>query len=104
MLASLVGGFFGSFLAGYLKKKGENLATHEDIQNLVEQVQAVTTATQEIESRISGELWDRQKKWELRRDIIFETTRAVADVKHRLNALDSLHQVVGPNPQREELL
>jgi hypothetical protein len=27
----------GAFLGSYLKKKGENLATHEDINHLVEQ-------------------------------------------------------------------
>jgi hypothetical protein len=40
--------YFGS----YLKKKGENLATREDIDKLVTQVSAVTAATKQIEARI----------------------------------------------------
>ncbi len=40
--SSLVGAFAGSYLTGYLKTKGENLATHEDIDKLVDQVGAVT--------------------------------------------------------------
>jgi hypothetical protein len=32
----------GAYLGSYLKKKGENLATHEDIHELVEHVAAVT--------------------------------------------------------------
>ena len=32
----------GAYLGSYLKKKGENLATHEDIDKLVDQVSAVT--------------------------------------------------------------
>jgi len=35
------------------KKKGENLATHEDLDKLVVQVRAVTTTTKEIEAKIS---------------------------------------------------
>jgi hypothetical protein len=42
----------GAYLGSYLKKKGENLATHEDVHKLVEQVSAVTVATKQIEARI----------------------------------------------------
>ncbi len=42
-----------SYLGSYLKKKGENLATHEDINKLVDQVSAVTAATKQIEARIT---------------------------------------------------
>jgi hypothetical protein len=55
-LTTLVSAFVGSYLASYLKKKGENLATHEDIDKLVDQVRAVTTATKEIEERIESSL------------------------------------------------
>jgi hypothetical protein len=40
-LTTLASAFIGSYLASYLKKKGENLATHEDIDKLVDQVRAV---------------------------------------------------------------
>jgi hypothetical protein len=76
-----LGGFFGSFLGAYFKKKGENLATHEDIDKLVVQVRAVTTATKEIETKISSDVWDRQKRWELKRDLLFETAKAIAVVR-----------------------
>ncbi len=46
-LTTLVALFIGSYLASYLKKKGKNLATHEHLEMLVEQVRAVTTATKE---------------------------------------------------------
>jgi len=68
-LTTLGTAFVGSYLAGYLKKKGENLATHEDIDKLVAQMAAVTSATKEIEAKISGDLWDRQMRWNQKRDI-----------------------------------
>ena len=42
---SFVGGLAGAYFGGYLKKKGENLPTHEDIKLLTQQVAAVTTTT-----------------------------------------------------------
>jgi hypothetical protein len=86
--SSALGGYWGA----YAKKKGENMATHEDIGNLVEQVQAVTKATEEIKSEISGGLWDRQKRWELRRDALFELTKRLGLLKDSLTLLISVYQ------------
>src|ERR1039457_5932070 len=86
-LTTLVTAFVGSYLASYLKKKGENLATHEDIGKLVEQMQAVTQATKEIEAKISNEVWNRQKQWEVRRDVIFETVKQLGEVQANFAAL-----------------
>src|SRR5258708_33115157 len=91
-LAVAASGFLG-FLAGYMKKKGENLATHEDIAKLVEQMSAVTKATKDIEARISSDLWDRQKRWEPKREVLFEATRRLADVEDGLLSIDSVLQV-----------
>ena len=71
-------------------KKGENLATHEDIEKLVDQVKAVTAATKEIEEKLSNQSWDRQKRWEMRREVLFEAARATAVAK---DALTKLHGV-----------
>jgi hypothetical protein len=76
-LTTLGSAFLGSYLAGYLRKKGENLATSEDIGKL-------TTATKEIEARISGDVWDRQKRWELKRDVLFETTKRLTELDNAL--------------------
>jgi hypothetical protein len=90
---SLVGGWFGAYLGAYLKKKGENLATHEDISKLVDQVRAVTQTTKEIEAKISDEVWGRQKQWELKREVLFEATRALARVDDALVGLHVITQV-----------
>ncbi|MGO9272316.1 MAG: hypothetical protein ACLQOO_19160 [Terriglobia bacterium] len=52
----------GAYLGSYLKKKGENLATHEDIDKLVKQVSAVTAATRQIEAKITraSRVYERQ--------------------------------------------
>jgi hypothetical protein len=68
----------GAFIGSYLKKKGENLATHEDINKLVDQVKSVTQATKEIEAKISGELWDRQRHWEAKRDSLLSAVKSLS--------------------------
>jgi hypothetical protein len=90
---SLVGGWAGAYFGGYLKKKGENLATHEDINKLVDQVRAVTQTTKEIEAKISDEVWAGQKRWELKREVLFEATRALAGIEDALISLHSLTKV-----------
>jgi hypothetical protein len=88
-LSALSGLFIGYFWA-YGKKKGENLATHQDIDKLVDQVQAVTTAMKEIQTNISDESWGRQRQWELKREAVLEAIRKTSKVK---DALTNLHAV-----------
>jgi len=102
-LTTLGGAFIGSFLGSYMKKKGENRAIHEDIEKLVDQVRAVTTTTKEIEAKISGEVWDRQKRWELKRDVLFEATKRVAIIFDRLKNLDNVLQTEIKNPAVKDL-
>ena len=62
----------GAFIGSYLKKKGENLATQEDVQKL-------TTLVEEVKATISDRVWDRQKQWEMKRDAIFATLEALGE-------------------------
>jgi hypothetical protein len=80
----------GAYFGSYLKKKGENLATHEDIAKVLEDLRQVTTTTKEIEAKISGELWDRQKQWELKREILFDATKRLSAVENQLLAMHTV--------------
>lgn len=86
-LTALGGAWIGSFLGAYLKKKGENIALQEDIEKLVAQVEAVTQATKAIEAKISNEMWERQKRWEIKRDGIVEAIKELASVEDSLRAM-----------------
>ena len=76
----------GAYLGAYLKKKGENLATHEDLDKLVEQVRATTEATKRIEGQISSDIWDRQQQWEMKRDAVVAAVQAMLACKGALMA------------------
>lgn len=47
-------GLFASSLRSYASKKGENLATKEDVAEL-------TTIVREIEAKVSDDVWSRQR-------------------------------------------
>jgi hypothetical protein len=96
-LTTLVGSFIGSYLASYLKKKGENRAIREDLADLLKQVRAVTTTTKEIEAKISTEVWDRQKRWEMKRDVLFEATKRLVELEKALMKLETTFDAVRKN-------
>jgi hypothetical protein len=72
LVCSLLWLVFKEHLKGYAGKKGETLATHEDIEKIVAQVQAVTQATKEIEAKISDQSWSRQRLVSLKTEKAFE--------------------------------
>ena len=76
-----------AYLTAYMKKKGENFATREDLQDLVTQMSEVTKATRKIEAEISTDVWDRQKRWELRRDTRFEVAKRLTELDEALSRL-----------------
>jgi hypothetical protein len=84
-VTTFVAGGAGAYVGSYLKRKGENLATHEDIGKLVAQVGAVTQATKEIEARISDEVWNRQRQWELKRELLLETVKGLAELERAMS-------------------
>jgi hypothetical protein len=97
LLTTLATAFIGSFLAGYLKKKGENLATHDDVKQLVAQVSAVTQATKEIETKISGEEWKKQKLWEERKAAYVRAVAEASALRAATMTMVGLHK-----PAREQ--
>lgn len=71
-LMSLIAAGAGAYFGAYFKKKGENLATREDIAQ-------ITTKQKEIEALISDRFWDRQKQWEMKRDALVRAIQAAED-------------------------
>jgi hypothetical protein len=98
---SLVGGYIiGSFLPSYFKKKGENLATKEDIAEL-------TKTAKEIEAKINEGVWERQRQWELKREALLEGGRAIADFLAaiiRLNAIYATKQGASQDEETQYLI
>jgi hypothetical protein len=92
VLTALIGAGIGFYFGAYFRKKGQNLATREDLDKLVAQVEAVTTAAKEIEARVSDEAWNREKTWELKRDVLLEGMKGLGEYFAALWAVCSTYR------------
>jgi hypothetical protein len=106
-LTTLVSAFVGSYLAGYLKKKAENLATKEDIQELAGQTAILTQAAKEIEAKISIGVWSQQQRWDVQKTALLKSLEELATAEALLLALvrtfaDSKEHPLGCESQRRE--
>ncbi len=79
----------GAFFGAYLKEKAKRVATHEDIENVLKEVRETTKAAKEIEAQISDKVWDRQKRWEVKREALFEATKDLGELEDALTNLNS---------------
>jgi hypothetical protein len=81
---ALIGTCFVGFFRSYHSEKGKNLATKEDIAEL-------TQKAKEIEAKIEDRMWDRQRQWELKRDVVFDVIRAIGRFGASMDKLISMH-------------
>lgn len=61
-----------AYLIAYGKRKGENFATKEDFNDLLDQVRRTTEATKQIEAKISQGTWVGQSELEYRKQQLEE--------------------------------
>jgi hypothetical protein len=78
ILAFVVGMFSWSFLPSYMREKGKNLATKEDIQELATQTGKLTQTAKEIEARISIGAWSKQQRWDLQKTALLDSLKDLA--------------------------
>ena len=74
VVAAILAFWMNSYFGRYLRRKAENLATHEDIQKLVDQVRE----TERVKAEIADRMWDRQKRWEFKRDTYMKSIECLA--------------------------
>jgi hypothetical protein len=91
-LWTLVVGGVGAWFGAYFKKKGENYATKEDLGELVRQMRELAKAQEEIKAEISDKMWDRQRRWELKRDVLVEAMRKAGVLVYKLSAIEGVYE------------
>jgi hypothetical protein len=76
---NVIAAIFTAFFKGYAEKKGENLATKEDLQDVVSQMKAVTQATKEIEAKFADQTSSRNRLLEMRREVAFAAAKCLGN-------------------------
>lgn len=78
---------FKPYLKAYAEEKGKRLATKEDIDNVLEQVRAVTRETEIIKAEISGGLWQQQWHLTQKRDCYTRLVDALENIQLQRSSL-----------------
>jgi hypothetical protein len=97
-LNALVLGFWKPWLGAYGGEKGKNLARKEDLNEILAEVRAVTIATKEIEAKLTGEQWDRQMRWNEKRNTYTALLKAKDDLANALGPLADIIKIYEEAP------
>jgi hypothetical protein len=87
---TIAGAAIAAYFGACFKKRGEDQALREGFAEVLRQTTETTQATKKMEATISNEVWDRQKQWEMKRDVVFEATKRMGTVKDKLIAFQPL--------------
>jgi len=89
-LNAIVFGFWKPWAAGYSAEKSKNFARKEDLAEILAEVRAVTVTQKEIETKLSGEQWDRQTRWNQKRDLYGDLLTIGQDLGSALGRIPSI--------------
>lgn len=67
VFVSAVGTFFANFLSMYARKRGENLATKADLEDIKSRLRATTEITEKIKNEIEHQTWRKKEVEVLKR-------------------------------------
>ncbi len=103
-LVAFIVAFAGSYFGAYAKRKAENLATKEDFDDLLSQVEKTTETTEKIKSDISRVSWVDQQRWQLKRELYMDLLEALYSEKEAIFKLsDEEKRAVPTDPELIDL-
>jgi hypothetical protein len=88
MVASLVVvtavSIFAWWLRSYMQSTGERFARTEGLKAILREVRHTTQTAEEVKATISNDLWLKQKRWDLRRDVYAQLLEAFESLAQSL--------------------
>jgi hypothetical protein len=90
LITTFLSALFGSAFGGYFGKRGEIHALHEDINKVIRQNEAITTANETIKDELTNRSWDRQRQWEMRRDAVLAVVQSLGRARDALMYLSGM--------------
>lgn len=91
----------------YAGERAKLLAQYHNLDKLVEQTKALTATAETIKARVSDEIWDRQMRFNLKRDFYFKLIETVSDVYYMVSSFVGFKQFMDeakadPNTDQEK--
>jgi hypothetical protein len=91
----------GAYVGAYLKKSAENRVIHENFKKVLREVEETRAATKKIESQIDDQMWNKQRRWELKRDILIEATKRLTEANDAIYGWDAIMKQMKPRPTQD---
>lgn len=88
-VVAVVAAGVAAFAGAYLRKRGEDLAMHENFSAIREQLKTTTRDTEEIKQQLSGHAWRSQQQWSAREQYY---SKLLTHLHHFRMALDDLSE------------
>lgn len=85
ILLGSIGGYIGNFINSYAKKRGENLATKADMNEIKSQLTSTTKITAKIKNDIEHQVWHKQQIETLKRNKLEEYLQFIYIVQEDLS-------------------
>jgi hypothetical protein len=95
-------GILTASLLAFGKRSAENIAMNANFQNMLEQLKAQTAATENIKAAINDGVWESQRHFEMRRDVVFDAIRVQGELDYAF--IDLRSALLTPIPEREDLI
>jgi hypothetical protein len=106
LVIGLLAGYLKAFMGTYGGKRGELQAMHEGIDKLLEQVNVVQRRQEEMKAEILDAVWERQTRWTVKKEILFEVLREVGSVSASLTNMVGTYQAArkeeATNPAQQQ--
>jgi len=96
----------GFFIKDYIKKKAENLATKEDIQEITHKIEEVkheyATQLETVRASLTSQVHIHQVRYEKEYQILSELTKCLVELRDTARALRPKFDRINPNESEEE--
>src|ERR1700730_13504233 len=92
--------FWKPWLSGYTAEKSKTFARKEDLDTILAEVRAVTITQKEIEAKLTSQQWDRQMRWNQKRDIYGDLLTSSQDLGQAFGEMPAtLKMRADPRPE-----
>ena len=103
VLYVLVLGVWKPWSAAYAREKGKNLARKEDLAEILAELRAVTITQKEIETQLSGDLWNQQTHWNQKRELygkLLSTLNRLIETSSDLSSTREFQSTIDPSDEQ----
>lgn len=104
---AFLGGLLGAYLSSYIKEKGKNVATKEDVAKITKEIESVkyeyTKETESLRSNLSNQIKVSGFRYEKEYEILLELTSKLVDVRDAAISMRPEMDYVDPQKDAQEI-